>query len=114
MAYHEALAFVQRHIDEGRGAEAPRAFHVQPQHVTAIAVRYTRELSPHPPTNWDLIKIFQALWDITVNKDFPKPNPLFSRETKFGLAPADESSEWWVGRGMAEMVETDSDFSASS
>ena len=92
----------------------PSAIYVQPQDLTAIAVAYMQESSPRAPTNWALIGIIQALRDVTADRDFPKPNPPFSRETKFGLAPVNGPSESWGGRGMAAMVETHSDFLASS
>lgn len=114
MAYHETLTTIQGEIDEGHGDGTPREFYIRVPGITTIAVRYTRELSPHPPTNRALIKVFQALAYITASKDYPKPNPPFSRETKFGLTSVDGPSTLWVGKGVAALFETDSDLFAPS
>ena len=82
--------------------------------MSAVAVRYTRITSPHPPTNRDLIELFHSLLFITADRDYPKPNPPFSRETRFGLAYVNEPSMDWVANGVAEFVERRSDLFASS
>ena len=114
MEYHETLTRIQREIDQGRGDGTPREIYVRAPDITTIAVRYTRELSPYPPTNQDLIKVFQALAYITASKDHPKPNPPFSRETKFGLTSVNGPSTLWAGKGVIELVETDNDLFARS
>ena len=114
MEYHETLTTIQGEIDEGHGDGTPREFYIRAQGMTSVTVRYTRELSPHPPTNRDLIKVFQALAYITASKDYPKPNPPFSRETKFGLTSVNGPSTLWAGKGVVALVETDSDLFAPS
>ena len=111
-AYYETLAAIQRQIEEGHGDETPEGFNIQDEDITPISVQYTRERSPDPPTNRDLIEVFLALRDITADRDYPMPNPPFSRETKFGLASVNGPD--WVGYGAVELVETDGDLFAPS
>ena len=105
---------VQRQIDEGHGDESPDGINIQYQAISAITVRYTRDISRHPPTNRDLIKLFKGLLYITADKDYPKPNPPFSRETRFGFAYVNGPSIDWAANGMAELDETDGDLFTSS
>lgn len=114
LAYHVTLVAVQRQIDQGHGDESPDGFNIQHQAISAIAVRYTRNTSPHPPTNRDLIELFHSLLFITADKDYPKPNPPFSRETRFGLAYVNGPSIDPVANGVAELVETNGGSFASS
>ncbi len=114
-SYYETIAVIQRQIDQGRGDAAPRGFYIRVPGVTAIAVRYTKgENTPQPPTNRDLITVFETLWYITADKDHPKPNPLFSKETKFILALDNEPNQDWAAKGVVQLVETNSELSASS
>ncbi len=112
--YYASLVVLQRRVDEGHGDTVPRDFYIRARGVTAIALRYAMEPSPHPPTNRDLIKIFETLWYVTANKDYPKPNPPFSRETKFGLAFDDGPNHYWAARGVVQWFETESELFASS
>ena len=101
-------------INEGGGDRAPSEFHVRAPGITEITIRYTRENSPHPPTNRDLVKVFETVWYITANKNYPKPNPPFSRELKFGLAFENEPNQDWAAKVVAQLLETDSELFASS
>lgn len=113
-AYYESLLLVQRRIDEGHGDVVPRDFYIRARGVTAIVLRYAMEPSPHPPTNRDLLKVFETLWYVTANKDYSKPNPVFSRETKFGLAFDDGPNKYWTGKGVVQWFGSDSQLFASS